>query len=102
MDIKYYKNNPTAFIQDHLEINLLPYQKMLFDKVYNAKNHYYFIPARQCDFGYIRLFLTLMNLEDGSNITIMSPNGSKEVTKEQFIKVWMDAYYKVGDKNETH
>lgn len=102
MDIKYYKNNPTTFIQDHLEINLLPHQKMIFNKIYNAKNHYYFIPARQCGFEYIRLFLILMNLEDGSNITIMSPNGSKGVTKEQFIKAWMDAYYKVGDKNETH
>ena len=96
MNIKYYKNNPTAFIQDHLEINLLPYQKMLFDKVYNAKNHYYFIPARQCGFGYIRLLSSLINLKDDGTIIIMSPNGNKEVTKEQFIEAWMNAYEKAN------
>lgn len=102
MNIEYYKRNPTVFLEEYCGVKLLPYQKMLFDKMYNAKNHYYFIPARQCGFGYIRTLLTLMSFKEGDTITIMSPNGSKEVTKEQFIKAWMDAYYKAGDKNETH
>lgn len=38
-----------------------------------------------------------MNLEDGATIAVVSPNGSKEITKEQFIEAWVNVY-KRGDK----
>lgn len=102
MNIEYYKNNPTTFLRDYYGIELFPHQKMVVDKLWNTKNHYYFMSARQCNFGHIRLLLMLMSLKDNDVITIMSPNGNKEITKEQFIEAWINAYYKVGDKDETH
>lgn len=96
-NIECYKRNPTAFLEEYCGIKLLPHQKLLIDKMYNAPKKYYYVPARACDFGSIKLLLSIMNLEDGATIVVASPNGSKEITKEQFIETWVNVYKK-GDK----
>lgn len=95
-NIEYYKRNPTAFLEEYYGIKLLPYQKVLIDKMYNAPKKYYYVPARACNFGHIRLLLSIMNLEDGATIVVASPNESKEITKKQFIEAWMNAYEKAN------
>lgn len=97
MNIEYYKRNPTAFLEECCGIKLLPHQKLIIDKMYNAPKKYYYVPARGSNFGHIKLLLSIMNLEDGATIVVASPNESKEITKEQFIEAWVNAYYKVGD-----
>ena len=97
MNIECYKRNPTAFLEEYYGIELLPYQKLIIDKMYNAPKKYYYVPARKCDFGHIKLLLSIMNLEDNAIIIIISPNKSKEITKEQFIEAWVNVY-KRGDK----
>lgn len=91
-NIECYKRNPTAFLEEYCGIKLLPHQKVLINKMYNAPKKHYYVPARGCDFGSIRLLLSIMNLEDGATITVISPNGSKEITKEQFIEAWVNVY----------
>ena len=97
MNIECYKRNPTAFLEEYCGIKLLPHQKLIIDKMYNFPKKYYYVPARGSDFGSIKLLLSIMNLEDGAIIAVMSSNGIKEITKEQFIETWVNAYYKVGD-----
>lgn len=92
MNIEYYKRNPTAFLEECCGIKLLPQQKVFIDKMYNSPKKYYYVPARGCNFGHIRLLLSIMNLEDGSTIVIASPNESKEITKEQLIEAWVNVY----------
>lgn len=86
MNIECYKRNPTAFLEEYYGIKLLPHQKLIIDKVYNSSKKYYYVPARWCDFGSIKLLLSIMNLEDDATIAVVSPNGIKEITKEQFIE----------------
>lgn len=100
MNIECYKRNPTAFLEEYCGIKLLPHQKMIIDKMYNSPKKYYCVPARACDFGSIRLLLRIMSLEDDAIITVMSPNDSKEITKEQFIEAWVNVYKKGDKQNE--
>lgn len=97
MNIECYKRNPTAFLEEYCGVKLLPYQKLIIDKMYNSPKKYYYVPARGSDFGSIKLLSSIMNLEDGAIITVILPNGSKEITKEQFIEAWVNVY-KRGDK----
>ena len=94
MNIEYYKRNPTAFLEEYYGVKLLPQQKLIVDKMYNASKKYYYVPARACNFGHIRLLLSIMNLEDGATIVVASPNKSKEITKEQLIEAWVNVYKK--------
>lgn len=77
-NIECYKRNPTAFLEEYYGIKLLPHQKLIIDKMYNASKKYYYIPTRACDFGYIKLLLSIMNLEDGATIAVVSPMKSKK------------------------
>lgn len=36
MNIECYKRNPTAFLEEYCGVKLLPHQKALIDKMYNA------------------------------------------------------------------
>ena len=92
MNIEYYKRNPTAFLEEYCGVKLLPHQKILIDKMYNSPKKYYYVPARKCYFGSIKLLLSIMNLEDSATIVAASPNGRKEITKEQLIESWVNVY----------
>lgn len=94
MNIEYYKRSPTVFLEEYYGIKLSPHQKLIIDKMYNAPKKYYYVPARESDFGSIKLLSSIMNLEDGAIITAISPNGIKEITKEQFIGMWVNVYKK--------
>lgn len=85
-NIECYKRNPTAFLEEYCGIKLLPHQKVFIDKMYNSPKKYYYVPVRGSNFGHIKLLLSIMNLEDGATIVVASPNGRKEITKEQFIE----------------
>lgn len=97
-NIECYKRNPTTFLEEYYGIKLLPHQKVIIDKMYNAPKKYYYIPARGSDFGSIKLLLSIINLEDGATIVVASPNGRKEITKEQLIEVLVNVYKK--ERNE--
>lgn len=91
-NIECYKRNPTAFLEEYCGVKLLPHQKVLIDKMYNAPKKYYYVPTRGSGFESIKLLLSIMNLEDGAIIVVASPNGSKEIAKEQFIGAWVNVY----------
>lgn len=100
MNIECYKRNPTAFLEEYCGVKLLPHQKVLIDKMYNSPKKYYYVPVRGSDFGSIKLLSSIMNLEDGALITIISPKGSKTTTKEQFIEAWVNVYKRRAEQNE--
>lgn len=72
---------------DLFNVKLSPYQTLLFDRLINSKKQWYFCPARGCGGNYYKMLLTLKTMNDYDVITIITPKGRVQKTKDEFIEL---------------
>ena len=72
---------------DFFNVKLSPYQTLLLDRLLNSKKQWYFCPARGCGENYYKILSTLKTINDYDVITIITPKGRVQKTKDEFIEL---------------
>lgn len=72
---------------DLFNIKLSPYQDVLFNRVLNSKKQWYFYPTRGFGTNYYKMLSTLKTMNDYDVITIITPKGRVQKTKDEFIEL---------------
>lgn len=72
---------------DFFNVKLSPYQALLCDRLLNSKKQWYFCPARGCGENYYKMLLRLKTMNDYDVITIITPKGRVQKTKDEFIEL---------------
>lgn len=84
--LEYLRKYPSAFIEEVVEIKLLPYQKLMVDKM----NKYDFstrIPnTNRKYYTYISLLCRYIEMKDDDYIAIVSIDKVEKLNKEEFGK----------------
>ena len=75
------------FFNDLLNVGLSPYQTLLFNRLLNSKKQWYFCPVRGCGENYYKMLLRLKTMNDYDVITIITPKGRIQKTKDEFIEL---------------
>lgn len=82
---------PSAFIEEVVGIKLLPYQKLLVDKMskYDFNTRFY----NKKYYTYVSLLCYFIEMKDDDYIAIASPDKVEKLNKEEFGK-YLENYWK--------
>jgi len=86
------KRNPSDFIEKLYGIKLFPFQKIIVDAMYKAKQISYRSNPYYKYQKYMSLCFTYINMKDGARIVISNPDNDKAMNKEEF-GVWLENEY---------
>ena len=91
--LEYLRKYPSAFIEEVVGIKLLPYQKLIVDKIHkcnftticrnNSKKYY----------TYISLLCYFIEMKNDDYIAIASPDKIEKLNKAEFAK-YLENYWK--------
>ena len=85
--VQYYKSNPAKCLQEIFGIKLFKYQELLINilsKTKDAKFYNNIEKIENCYRTYIKLLIHFMYMNDSDTVTIISPNKTEILDKEQF------------------
>ena len=85
--MQYYKSNPTKFFQKIFGIKLFKYQELLIDAISKIKDIGFnnnIEKIENCYRTYIKLLTHFMYMNDSDTVTIVSPNKTEILNREQF------------------
>ena len=92
--LEYLRKYPSAFTEEVVGIKLLPYQKLIVDKM----NKYDFITECRNNsskkyYTYISLLCYFIEMKNDDYITIASPDKIEKLNKAEFAK-YLENYWK--------
>ena len=85
--MQYYKSNPAKVIQEIFGIKLFKYQELLIDAISKTKDIRFnnnIEKIENCYRTYIKLLTHFMYMNDSDTVTIVSPNKTEILNREQF------------------
>lgn len=85
-------HNPATFVEQLYGIKLFPYQRVIFNLMYKAKQISYRHNPYYKYQKYMRLCFVYINMKDDAKIVISSPDGDTVMNKEEFGE-WLESKY---------
>ena len=86
--MQYYKSNPAKFFQEIFSIKLFKYQELLLIDAISKTKYIGFNnnieKIENCYRTYIKLLTHFMYMNDRDTVTIVSPNKTEILNREQF------------------
>ena len=84
---QYYKSNPAKCLQEIFGIKLFKYQELLIDAISKTKDIGFNNNVENIEYyyrTYIKLLTHFMYMNDSDTVTIVSPNKTEILNREQF------------------
>ena len=85
--VQHYKSNPAKVIQEIFGIKLFKYQELLIDAISKTKDVKFYNNVENIEYyykTYIKLLTHFMYMNDSDTVTVISPNKTEILNREQF------------------
>ena len=91
--LEHLRKYPSAFIEEVVGIKLLPYQKLMVDKMSKYDFSTRIPNTNKKYYTYISLLCYFIEMKDDDYIAIASPNKVEKLNKEKFGR-YLENYWK--------
>ena len=91
--LEYLRKYPSAFIEEVVGIKLLPYQKLMVDKMSKCDFTTRYHNNSKKYYTYISLLCYFIEMKDDDYIAIASPGKVEKLNKEEFGR-YLENYWK--------
>ena len=91
--LEHLRKCPSAFIEEVVGIKLLPYQKLMVDKMSKYDFSTRIPNTNKKYYTYISLLCYFIEMKDDDYISIASPNKVEKLNKEEFGR-YLENYWK--------
>lgn len=91
--LEYLRKYPSAFIEEVVGIKLLPYQKLIVDKMRKCDFTTRFHNTNKKYYTYISLLCYFIEMKDDDYIAIASPYKVEKLNKAEFAE-YLENYWK--------
>ena len=91
--LEHLRKYPSAFIEEVVGIKLLPYQKLIVDKMSKCDFTTRYPNTNKKYYTYISLLCYFIKMKDDDYIAIASPNKVEKLNKEEFGR-YLENYWK--------
>ena len=91
--LEHLRKHPSAFIEEVVGIKLLPYQKLIVDKMSKCDFTTRYLNHSKKYYTYISLLCHFIEMKDDDYIAIASPNKVEKLNKEEFGR-YLENYWK--------
>ena len=91
--LEYLRKYPSAFIEELFGIKLLPYQKLIVDKMSKCDFTTRYHNTNKKYYTYISLLCYFIKMKDEDYIAIASPDNVEKLNKAEFAE-YLENYWK--------
>lgn len=91
--LEYLRKYPSAFIEEMFGIKLLPYQKLIVDKMSKCDFTTRYHNTNKKYYTYISLLCYFIKMKDDGYIAIASPDKVEKLNKAEFAE-YLENYWK--------